>query len=91
MSSLLDFFGLWTAINSIAWFTLWWTYDKNVTVADEVDLLFQTSLGATAVTLGVWGITRASRRDSSVPRKYSKAVEDQVDTVLGVKDEGSDV
>lgn len=90
MSRFLDYFGLWTAINMIAWFTLWWTYDKQVTVEAELTLLMQTSLGATALTLAVWGITRASRIDSAVPRKYSKAVEDRFDSTLSIDEEKKD-
>lgn len=87
MRSFIDFFGLWTAINMIAWFTLWWTYDKKVTWEQEFELLIQTSLGATALTLAVWGVTRASQVGSAVPRKYSKVVEDRLDATLSVDKE----
>jgi hypothetical protein len=86
VKSFLDFFGLWTAINMTAWFTLWWTYDKNVTVEDELRLLIQTSIGATALTLAVWGITRASRAGSSVPEKYAKKAESAFDAAVQVEE-----
>lgn|GEM_PF-3036403 len=86
MNKFLDFFALWTAINMIAWFTLWWTYDKTVTWQDEIDLLARTSVGATAITLAVWGVTRASRIGSAVPRKYSKKVENYLDDTLQVEE-----
>lgn len=82
MQRFVDFLALWTAVNMIAWFTLWWTYDNSVTWEDEGHLLLQTSLAATAITLAVWGVQRASREGSAVPRKYSKAVEDRLDATL---------
>jgi hypothetical protein len=83
----IDFFALWVAINMIAWSTLWWTYDKTVTWQEEGHLLQQTSIGALAITLAIWGVTRAGRPGSSVPRKYSKAVEDALDRTVKVEDE----
>jgi hypothetical protein len=90
MSRFIDFLALWTAINMTAWFTLWWTYDKTVTWQDEIDLLIRTSVGATAITLAVWGVTRASRKESAVPRKYSKVVEDRLDATLQIEEEKRD-
>lgn len=87
MRSFLDYFGLWLAINMIAWSTLWWSYDKSVTWAEEGHLLQQTSIGATAITLAIWGVTRAARAGSSVPRKYSRRVEASLDEVLKVAQE----
>lgn len=84
MRGFLDYFGLWTAINMTGWFILWWGYDKTVTWEDDLNLLFRTSVGATAITLAVWGVARASRIGSFVPRKYSKAVEDALDGALKV-------
>lgn len=86
MSRFIDFLALWTAINMIAWFTLWWTYDKTVTWDEEGHLLVQTSIAATAITLAVWGVTRASRPESAVPRKYSKAVEGALDSTLKIEE-----
>lgn len=90
MSRFLDFFGLWVAINMIAWFTLWWTYDKEVTWEEEFHLLVQTSIGATAITLAVWGVTRASQVGSAVPRKYSQAVESALDQTLKISDDNKE-
>lgn len=90
MSKFIDFFALWTAINMIAWFTLWWTYDKTVTWDEEGHLLIQTSIGATALTLAVWGVTRAGRSGSAVPRKYSQAVEGALDQTLKVAETNED-
>ena len=86
MRGFLDYFGLWVAVNMTGWFILWWGYDKNVTWEDDLNLLFRTSVGATAITLAVWGVTRASRIGSAVPRKYSKAVEGALDQTLKVSD-----
>ena len=90
MSKFMDFFAMWTAINMIAWSTLWWTYDKDVTWDQEGHLLIQTSIGSLAITLAVWGVTRASRAGSAVPRKYSKVVEDRLDATLSVDKEIKD-
>ena len=93
MKGFLDYLGLWTAINMIAWFTLWWTYDKNVTVEQELHLLLQTSLSATALTLAVWGVTRVSRAGSAVPKKYAERVDQALDAAMQVntdKKEGPD-
>ena len=93
VSKFLDFFALWTAMNMIAWSTLWWTYDKTITWDEEGHLLAQTSLGALAVTLAVWGVTRATRPGSFVPGKYSKAVADSLDKTMRVsadKEDGDD-
>lgn len=87
MKSFIDFFALWTAINMTAWSVLWWTYDRSVTPYDELHLLQQTSIGATAITLAVWGVTRASRPGSSVPRKYSKKAEQMLDSAIQLSDE----
>jgi len=84
VSSFLDFFALWTAINMVAWSTLWWTYDKSVTWEQEGHLFVQTSLGALAITLAVWGVTRATRPGSTIPGKYSKVVESALDKTLQV-------
>lgn len=84
MKGFLDYLGLWTAINMTTWFILWWTYDNTVTWEQEGRLLIQTSLGATAITLAVWGVSRASRHGSAVPRKYSKVAENALDTALKV-------
>ena len=90
MRAFVDFLALWTAINMIGWFTLWWTYDKTVGWSDELSLLGRTSLAATALTLAVWGVSRASRAGSAVPRKYSKAVEDHLDTTFQANKEDGD-
>lgn len=90
MSTFVDFLALWTSINMISWFTLWWTYDKTVGWTDELDLLGRTSLAATALTLAVWGVQRASRAGSAVPRKYSKAVEDSLDKTMRVSADRED-
>lgn len=87
MSRFIDFFALWVAINMIAWSTLWWTYDKNVTWEEEGHLLIQTSIGAAAITLAVWGVTRATRPGSSVPGKYSRAVESALDKTMQISEE----
>jgi hypothetical protein len=87
VNKFIDFFALWTAINMIAWFTLWWTYDKQVTWDQEFHLLIQTSLGATALTLAVWGVTRAGRKGSAVPRKYSQKAEQMLDSAIQVSDD----
>jgi hypothetical protein len=86
MRTFIDFFAMWLAINMIAWSTLWWTYDKTVTWDEEGHLLVQTSLGALAITLAVWGVTRATRPGSAIPGKYSKAVEDALDKTMQVSD-----
>lgn len=85
MNKFIDYLGLWTAVNMIAWFTLWWTYDRNVTWVDELHLLVQTSLGATALTLAVWGVTRISRAESAVPQKYADRVEQALDAAVQVQ------
>jgi hypothetical protein len=87
MRSFLDYFALWTAINMTGWFTLWWTYDRNVTYMDELLLLQQTSIGAAAITLAVWGVTRASRSGSAVNKKYAKKAEQMLDSAIQVSDE----
>lgn len=84
MTKFLDYFALWLAINMIAWSTLWWTYDKSITWQQEGNLFIQTSVGALAITLAVWGVTRASRVGSAVPRKYSKKVEGHLDSSLQI-------
>lgn len=84
MSRFVDFFALWLSINMIWWFALWWSYDKSVTVDEEGHLLLQTSVGATAVTLAVWGVTRISRSGSAVPRRYAARVSGALDKELGV-------
>ena len=84
MKSFLDYLGLWTAINMIAWFTLWWTYDKTVTWDEEGHLLVQTSIGALAITLAVWGVTRVSRAGSAVPKKYADRVDKALDAAMQV-------
>ena len=86
LRKFIDYLGLWTAINMTAWFTLWWTYDKNVRWEDELHLLVQTSLGATAITLAVWGIATASRAGSAVPEKYAKKAESALDSALQIGD-----
>ena len=90
MKGFLDYVGLWTAINMTSWFILWWTYDNTVTWEQEGQLLIQTSLAATAITLAVWGVSRASRHGSAVPRKYSKAAESALDTALKVDSQSED-
>lgn len=84
MNRFVDFFALWLSINMIWWFTIWWTYDKNVTVDEEGHLLLQTSIAATAVTLAVWGVTRISRSGSAVPSRYASRVSAALDRELGV-------
>jgi hypothetical protein len=86
MKGFLDYLGLWTAINMTAWFTLWWGYDKTVTWQDEVHLLGQTSIAATAITLAVWGVTRASRAGSAVQDKYARKAEQMLDSAIQVSD-----
>jgi len=86
VKSFLDFVALWTAINMIAWFTLWWTYDKTITWEDEIELLGRTSVGATAITLAVWGVTRAGRKGSAVPRKYVNKAESMLDTAVQIEE-----
>lgn len=86
MRSFLDYFALWTAINMTSWFTLWWTYDRNVTYMDELLLLQQTSIGAAAITLAVWGVTRAGRSGSAVKKKYAKKAEQMLDSAIQVSD-----
>lgn len=92
MRSFIDYLGLWTAVNMTAWFTLWWTYDKNVSVEEELHLLIQTSVGATAITLAVWGVATATRAGSAVPKKYADRAESALDSALQItedKDENS--
>lgn len=86
MRKFIDYLGLWTAVNMTAWFTLWWTYDKTVTWDEEGHLLIQTSIGATAITLAVWGVATASRSGSAVPKKYAAKAESALDSALQVAD-----
>ena len=85
MKPFIDYLGLWTAINMTAWFTLWWTFDKTVTWDQEGHLLIQTSIGATAITLAVWGVARATRPGSFVPEKYAKKAESALDSAIQVE------
>lgn len=87
MRGFLDYLGLWTAINATAWFILWWGYDNTVTLLDEGHLLMQTSIGSTAITLAVWGVTRSSRAGSAVAPKYAKKAEQMLDNAMQVSDE----
>lgn len=80
----VDFLALWTSVNMIAWFTLWWTFDKTVTWDQEGGLLLQTSLAATSITLAVWGVSRITRRGSAVPERYASVVSGALDKELGV-------
>lgn len=84
MSRFIDFFALWLSINMIWWFTMWWSFDKNVTVDQEGHLLLQTSIGATVVTLAVWGVTRITRSGSAIPEKYASRLSGALDKELGV-------
>ncbi len=86
MRSFLDYFALWTAINMTGWFTLWWTYDRNVTYMDELLLLQQTSIGAAAITLAVWGVTRAGRPNSAIKEKYAKKAEQMLDSAIQISE-----
>ena len=85
MRGFVDFLGLWVAVNMTGWFILWWGYDKNVTWEDDLNLLFRTSVGATAITLAVWGVSRISRAESAVPKKYADRVEQALDTAMQVE------
>ena len=84
MSRFIDFFALWLSINMIWWFTMWWSFDKNVTIDQEGHLLLQTSIGATVVTLAVWGVTRITRSGSAIPEKYASRLSGALDKELGV-------
>lgn len=84
MNKFLDYVGLWVAVNMTGWFILWWGYDKNVTWEDDLNLLVRTSVGATAITLAVWGVTRITRANSAVPQKYAKKVDRALDTAMQI-------
>lgn len=100
----VDWFAVFTATTSFVYIALW------AASPDSANITFQEAVWrslsySVPITLGMWGITRATRKGSAVPRRMAEAmpyarlgtdgkpvavtVEDDTPTPIGDKDENN--
>lgn len=70
--SAIDWFAVWIALTSFIFLIAWQSWPDSDYMDEALPILFRTILVSTPLTLGMWGVTRATRRGSAVPGYMSR-------------------
>lgn len=69
----LDWFAVFVATSSFVFIVLWAASPDSSQLTVEL-ALYRTASYSVPITLGMWGIARATRRGSTIPESMSKAL-----------------
>lgn len=72
-SAFFDWVGVFAATTSFVFIALWAASPDSAMLTVETALLRSLSYSV-PITLGMWGISRATRRGSSIPRTMAEAM-----------------
>ena len=74
LSEWLDWIAVWMAFTSFIFLVAWQSWPDSDYVDEVLPIFIRTTLVATPLTLGMWGVSRAARTGSSVPKTMAQKI-----------------